>query len=197
MNSHYSASILALYARRDLGFWKRRGIERHLVHCEACSVVVREFQAIREVLARDANSLPQGVTEADWSGIAREMQANIRLGLSAGECVAPRFVSVPRPRLTLALAGLAVLIVFSGLERPASRLESPGIAHPENADVQTADVQTLESSGSGIQVRVAGQTLSVPAPQGREVIRTVDTRGELRSRYVDDSGVTIVNVYAE
>jgi len=188
MSSHIPASQLALYSTGDLGFWTRRKMERHLAECEECSRLATRFATDREDLSETKFALPGGLSEARWAKLSREMTANIRLGLEAGECVGLSRAQVGRPRLTLALAGLAVLIVIAGLERPVIR--PSGV--PDNLDLRT-----LESSQSGIEVRASGRVLAVPAPTGRDVIQTVDTRGEMRSRYVDDSGVTIINVYAE
>jgi hypothetical protein len=160
-----------------------------------------EFIQLQESLSRSADSMPAalgGELECSaWQSLASEMSANIRLGLSAGECVSlaekpSRVAFVSRPRLSLALAGLTVLAVLLAMEHPA--LHRATVPVPVQAQ---ADLPTLEASGDETMVTSGDRGLSVPAPAGSNVIRTVSAHGAVRSRYVDDTGVTIVNVYAE
>jgi anti-sigma factor RsiW len=193
--NHFPPAQLALYARGDLGFWSRLGVERHLRRCGECADLAVEFSRLQEVIVDAAADLPSELNGPAWHRLASEMTANIRLAIAAGECVTPRFISQARPRLTLALAGLAVLLVWAGLERPAV---FPGTTQL-NAETgaESSATPTLEGSESGIAVRGSGRAFTVAAPAGQNTIRTVSARGEIRSRYVDDTGVTIVNVYAE
>jgi anti-sigma factor RsiW len=187
--THPAPAQLALYARGDLGFWNRRQVEHHLRQCGECAHETDEFIRIQEEMADACEDSPAELNGAAWQSLAAEMTANIRLGMAAGECVAPRFAIETRPRLTLALAGLAVLLVWAGLERPEVGT---------NPAMQTADESpTVEASESGIAVHGSGRSFTVAAPSGQNVIRTVSASGEVRSRYVDDTGVTIVNVSAE
>jgi anti-sigma factor RsiW len=197
MTPHIPTSRLALYARGDLGFWHREVVERHVNGCEECCRAVQEFVQIQESVLRVADSMPPALDGVAWQALASEMSANIRLGLAAGECVSPREPSlrpvfVSRPRLSLALAGLTVLAVLLAMEHPALRRA------PVQVPVQAGiGLPTLEASGDAVMVRSGDRGLSVAAPAGISVIRTVSSHGAVRSRYVDDTGVTIVNVYAE
>ena len=189
MSSHISTQQLALYSTGDLGWLKRRRVEAHLDQCSECSRMVAEFTSQQEDLNGLGGQLPAGMTEAMWKSLASEMTANIRLGLAAGECISQRPVFTTRPRLALTLAGLAVVVLVAGLQRPKPELSEP---------VVTASApRLLESSKDGVELRSGNRVLRVSTPEDLDVIRTVSTRGEIRSRYVDDSGVTIVNVYAE
>jgi anti-sigma factor RsiW len=192
---HIPQTQLALYSRGDLGFWRRKLVERHLDRCEECAGTAGEFIQLQESLRRSAESMP--LEGSAWQTLASEMSANIRLGLSAGECVSlaekpSRAGFVSRPRLSLALAGLTVLAVLIAMEHPAMHRDPV----PAQAGLSNA-FPTLEASGDETMVTSGDRGLSVPAPAGSNVIRTVSAHGAVRSRYVDDTGVTIVNVYAE
>lgn len=187
MNTHLPPAQIALHARGDLSFWSRLRTERHLRRCGECADLADEFSRLSEEIGGAATNLPSELNTPAWNALASEMTANIRLAIAAGECVAPRLTAPGRPRLTLALAGLAVLLVWAGLERPAV----------ETGPVESAAAPTLEGSENGIAVRGLGRAFTVAAPAGPNTIRTVSAHGEIRSRYVDDTGVTIVDVSAE
>lgn len=186
-SNHLPPAQLALYARGDIGFWNRLRAERHLRTCGECADLCDEFSRLQEEIGDASADLPWELNGPAWQSLASEMTANIRLAMAAGECVALPPVPQGRPRLTLALAGLAVLLVWAGLERPAA----------ETAVIESTTAPTLEGSESGVAVRGSGRAFTVASPAGQNTIRTVNARGEIRSRYVDDTGVTIVNVYAE
>jgi hypothetical protein len=192
---HIPQTQLALYSRGDLGFWRRKLVERHVDRCEECAAAAVEFIQLQQSLRRSAESVP--LEGSAWQSLASEMSANIRLGLSAGECVSlaekpSRTGFANRSRLSLALAGLTVLAVLIAIEHPAIHRDPV----PVQADLSNA-LPTLEASGDETMVSSGDRGLSVPAPAGSNVIRTVSAHGAVRSRYVDDTGVTIVNVYAE
>jgi len=207
MTPHIPTSRLALYARGDLGFWHRKVVERHVNGCEECGRTVQEFVQVQENMLRVADRMPVTLEGAAWQALASEMSANIRLGLAAGECVnlrepSLRPVFVSRPRLSLALAGLTVLAVLVVMEHPALHRGPVAAAVPVQAGIGLPTLgasgdEVLEASGDAVMVRSGDRGLSVAAPAGISVIRTVSSHGAVRSRYVDDTGVTIVNVYAE
>jgi anti-sigma factor RsiW len=194
---HIPQTQLALYSRGDVGFWRRKLVERHLDRCEECAAAALEFVRLQESLSRSADVMPAALDGSGWQSLASEMSANIRLGLSAGECVSfverpSRVALVTPPRLSLALAGLTVLAVLLAMENPVLH----HAAVPAQAGLSNT-LPTLEASGDETMVSSGDRGLSVPAPAGSNVIRTVSAHGAVRSRYVDDTGVTIVNVYAE
>jgi hypothetical protein len=161
---HPNQAALALQAGGDLGTYARWRMERHLAGCAPCREEVASFQAMRESMA-DLARLP----ELPWNQMAAEMGANIRLGLSAGECV-----SSANSRTTLhlgwrsavAFASIAALAVTGIiLERPRLKID-----REENSALQTAPdgignqamrlmyrgaegVQLSASAGGSVQAR--------------------------------------------
>jgi hypothetical protein len=182
---HPSDAELALYAGGDLGWVRQRLTERHVRNCGPCQDVAADFSELRS----EGSSFPN----IQWNKLAADMQANIRLGLAAGECVnlrpARSFVSGQR----LAIAGgmLGVLLVAGiWIERP--------VARPLLSRVATIGT-VLEEAESGIQVREGRQTLRILNSSNRNVSYSVGGRGELRARSLDPEtgNVTINHVYGE
>jgi hypothetical protein len=184
---HPNQAALALLAGGDLGLVARWKAERHVAHCDRCRREVAAHQELRDALP-DLGEIP----EVSWIPLAAEMKANIRLGLTAGECV--RLAKPPlretawftRGRAVVAFASAAVLLVAGlVLERPAPRAFS--------------DVVVVQATPNGIQVRGAGQSLGLMHQGARDVTYSVGAQGSMRARYVDpETGlVTINNVYVE
>jgi anti-sigma factor RsiW len=167
---HPNQAALALHAGGDLGAMARFRMERHLAACAQCRQEVSAFQSLRNSMASLAE-LP----ELPWDPMAAEMRANIRLGLSAGECVRPADSRVlpwawPAARFgwrsAIAMAGIAALAVTGlVLERPRVKFD-----HEENAALQTSPdgignrslrmmyrgaegVQLSASAGGSVQAR--------------------------------------------
>jgi hypothetical protein len=189
--THPNQSTLALYAGRDLGWYTRRRTERHLSHCRVCRDEVQAFASARDDLA-SLNELPA----IPWNRLAAEMKANIRLGLSAGECVrgertlgpfAP-FLSGAR---TMAACASVMALVAAGLflQRPAPP------ALPVGAD----ESAVLRATANGIEMNQGGQTLSLLHVRSMDVTYSVGAQGSMRAGYVDsDTGnVTINNLYVQ
>jgi hypothetical protein len=120
------------------------------------------------------------------------MKANIRLGLSAGECVRtaetplrerPLFTGV---RTVVALASIVTLVV-TGLV-----LENPT---PVRADDHTV----LRGIHNGIEVGGGGGAFRLMNTGATSVTFSVGAQGSMGARYVDPNTgyVTINNVYAE
>jgi hypothetical protein len=129
---HPNQAALALQAGGDLGAFARWRMERHLARCARCRDEVSAFQSVRNSMMKLAQ-LP----ELPWGLMAAEMRANIRLGLSAGECVrkADGRASLHLGwRSMVAMASIAALAITGIiLERPRSRIN-----WEENAALQTA-----------------------------------------------------------
>ncbi len=183
---HPDEATLALFAGGDLGFIARWRTERHLAGCEDCRAQVDAFSALREILP-DLAETP----EIHWNRLAVEMQANIRLGLAAGECV--RAADLPlrdrplftRTRAAVALASLMALLVTGVvLERPAPAVHEDGTV--------------LQHTANGIQVGQGGQAFRLMNNGAKNVTFSVNAQGSMGARYVDpETGlVTINSVYA-
>ena len=133
---HPNQAALALHAGGDLSAFARWRMERHLARCAACRKEVSAFQSLRNSIS-ELEELP----ELPWNVMAAEMRANIRLGLSAGECVcaAERKPLVHfgwRPAVAVAsIAALAVTGII--LQRPGARLERRESAS-QDSTLQTA-----------------------------------------------------------
>ncbi|HEY4362705.1 MAG TPA: zf-HC2 domain-containing protein [Bryobacteraceae bacterium] len=87
MSRHVKETNLALFVSGDLSLFERAAVRFHLSGCENCRARLEAFRFDRQRLKEDAGQLPTGL---DWDRLAQEMTANIRVGLAAGECVAPR-----------------------------------------------------------------------------------------------------------
>lgn len=178
--THIPETQLALYSRRDLGVWARLRVRRHLERCEMCAEIAAEFGQIGERLSDAAETLPAELSEAAWNRLSAEMTANIRLGIAAGECISGVRRPLARPKLVAALAGLTALVAMAVMEQP----------HPKRLPAPTMSPE-IQSA------RIGGGAIMEPLPSAGDVMHTVNTRGDMRSRYVDDTGVTIVDVYAD
>ncbi len=150
---HPSEKALALHAGGDLGPIARWRCARHLKRCEACREEIAAFQGSRR-MAADLSNMP----EIPWSRLAAEMQANIRLGLAAGECVGGEEAQTeamparfPGLRAAVAMASLAV-VVAAGLmlQRPpaaGNRAVPPAAAYARR-DASIEEV-TYSASAEG------------------------------------------------
>jgi len=203
---HVAESDLALYAAEDLGFFEKMRVRLHVDRCEGCRRIVDVYRHDRAQIRQVVQELPEGL---DWNRLAAEMTANIRVGLAAGECVAPRHrkaAALPwRP--VAAVAGLA--IVLSGawwLNVPAAQNQElgralravwtgrGGIRHgiEERGTI-------VEATASGIELRENGSSLGVSQGTARPLAVSVSVQGSASARYVDsDTGqMTITSVYAQ
>lgn len=212
MNRHVKETDLALFASGDLSLWQRAGVHLHVRQCERCREAVKEFRADARALRDAAAQLPEGV---DWVRLSAEMTANIRVGLEAGECVAPRRLrksipaSIPERWRPVALAsGVAVVLsaVLVGawwLNVPAQDTQAlnramHSIWHGRQA-VADERGAVIEASSEGIELRKDGGALGVSQDAARLMTVSVSTQGSASAHYVDqDTGqVTITSVYAQ
>src|SRR5262249_30504460 len=151
-----------------------------------------------------AEGMPEGV---EWERLASEMTANIRVGLAAGECVAPR----PRKaviwgwRPVAVMAGLAVLLAGGWwLNMPPAETKALGRAvssiwRGRSAGTREERGPVVAASASGIELRENGSALAVSQGTARPVAVSVSLQGSASARYVDaDTGqVTITSVYVQ
>jgi hypothetical protein len=212
MSGHVRETDLALYASGDVSLWQRAAIHLHVRQCERCREVVNEFRGDARILRDAAAGLPEGV---DWARLSAEMTANIRVGLEAGECVAPRKlrkaipVSIParwRP-VALASAVAAMLTVMLAgawwLNVPAQDTQALNRAMHSiwrgRSAMSDERVAVIEASSEGIELRKNGGSLGVTQDAARLMTVSVSTQGSASAHYVDqDTGqVTITSVYAQ
>jgi hypothetical protein len=187
MSKHPSQATLALFVSNDLGLIARWRAERHLESCGDCRSELSDFSTLR-VDIESAQELP----DVQWTRLAAEMKANIRLGLAAGECVSRS--RIPGIHLNLravaACASLAVLLAVGFfLERPAPRL---------TAAQGSSEPVVLEASHNGIQVTEGAQSMMLLNTRAHDV-NVVASGSTMRARYIDaETGyVTINNVYVQ
>jgi len=209
MRGHMKETDLALYASGDLSLWQRAVVHLHLRNCQSCSTIVEEFRADGRALRDAAGGLPEGL---DWARLSAEMTANIRVGLAAGECVAPRArvrKFIPASWRPLALASmvttmLAVLLLGGWLlnmppqETQALSRAMRSIWHGRSV-MQEERGPVIEASSEGIELRKDGGALGVSQDSAKLLNVSVSTQGSASAHYVDqDTGqVTITSVYAQ
>jgi len=188
---HPTQEMLALHAGGDLGWMAAWRTGRHVAHCEQCRDEVTAFSEMRDV-APDLNEIP----EVAWNRLAAEMNANIRLGLAAGECVRADEKPLRHPLFSSARTAVALASVLA-LMMTGIVLEHPG----PRQNFAAIDGVVVQSTKDGIQVGNGVRALQLmhTGVRDQDVIRSVDAQGAMRARYVDpETGyVTINNVYAE
>jgi hypothetical protein len=183
---HPSEQQLASFAGGELPLLDRLRTARHVARCAACERILESYESARAQLRNGLDELPENL---NWNRLASEMTGNIRVGLAAGECVAPVIQKGERLgwRAAIVLASATLLITTAWwLNIPRSNFH-PGIA--------------LESNSSGIELKQNGGALTLlntRAAPGSPVISS-SSPGQLRTRYVDaeTNQVTINNVYAQ
>jgi hypothetical protein len=205
--AHISETTLALQVSNDLPLWRRALVSLHVSRCRWCRQMVEVYRADRLRVREIAGEMPSGV---NWDKLAVEMTANIRVGLAAGECVAPR----KRKTATLgwrpaaAMAGLAAVLVCAWvLNMPSSTTQELGRAftaiwngHGSVNPVPRDGRLVVELSSSGIELRENGSTvLGVSQDQSKLVDVSASVQGSASARYVDDNTgqMTITSVYAQ
>ncbi len=185
---HPSEAELALLAGGDCNMMSRFFLNRHVRQCAECTQTVAEYVALREDLAEAQ------LAGLNWDALSEEMTANIHLGLEAGECVrrtAPD--RIWNPRLAVALASLLFLL-GAGV---ALRAPQPSSPLAQRNAAQEAAEPVLESTGSGLELRTGGNSLTLMNHHGTVAGQTVSTQGEIRASYVEAGAVTFNAVYLE
>ena len=215
MTRHVKDTDLALYASGDLRLWQRLSVRLHLAKCESCRELLDEFRADARFLRDAAGELPEGV---NWARLSAEMGANIRVGLEAGECVAPRAQwkpskvsslipsAIPASWRSLALASTIAVVLATvlgagwWLNMPAEETQALSRVlrsawHGRSVLVDRGPV--IEASSDGIELRKDGGSLGVSQDKAKLMTVSVSTQGSASARYVDqDTGqVYITSVY--
>ncbi len=207
MTAHIAETNLALYVSGDLPLWRAALMRLHVTQCRWCRKRADAYRSDRAQIRRIAAEMPDGLNDADWDRLAAEMTANIRVGLAAGECVAPR----RRKPVTLgwrpaaAMAGLAVVLASAWwLNMPPSTTQALGRAmtaiwHGHGSVMPEERGLVVEATSSGIELRENGGTLGVSQGTARPVAVSVSVQGSASASYVNaDTGqMTITSVYAQ
>ena len=149
---------------------------------------------MREFLESEQDELPRSV---EWGRLGAEMRANIRLGLAAGQCVAP--AEPERIRVawrTPAVALPLLLIIIAGwILQSVPPLKSVRASGP----VVASRGVVLDGGPAGIGVEQDGRGFRLLHPRAADSIVYSVGSESVNARYVDaDTGqVTISHVYAE
>jgi hypothetical protein len=213
---HIAEAELGLYGAGDLSWWRRPVLRFHLAQCQRCRERVQAYQSDRQQVRNVAAQMPPHL---NWESLAREMTANIHVGLAAGECVAPRRERRGLSttwRVVAASVGLSVLLSTAWwINTPARETESlgramkamttrafstGGILGGNRRYAAWEDSPALVGvSAAGIELRENGSMLGVSQGEERPVAVSLSVKGSARARYVDaDTGqVTITGVYAQ
>jgi anti-sigma factor RsiW len=204
MSRHIPETGLALYVSGDLSLWHRAMVRVHLNGCERCRKLVESYRSDRASVRELVGGMPGDV---DWDRLAAEMTANIRVGLAAGECVAPRPARavVWGWRPVAVMAGLVVLLAGGWwLNMPPAETQALGRAvrsiwHGRGAGMADEHGPVVAVSASGIELRENGSALAVSQGAARPVAVSVSMQGSASASYVDtDTGqVTITSVYVQ
>jgi anti-sigma factor RsiW len=177
---HPDQATLALHAGGDLGAIARWRTERHLAHCGLCRRELAAYRSDREGLA-ELHSFPN----VAWGRLALEMRANIRLGLIAGECVAPPPRRSPLgwspARLAAFAAGLALAAATVWME-----WSGPGFV--------PASGVVVETTAGGVRLTRGSQAMGLLNRAGEKVTYTAGAQGSVEARYVDTNCVTVNQV---
>jgi hypothetical protein len=207
MSGHVTETDLVLYVSGDLTLWDIARVRLHAAGCERCRKMAEAYRRDRERVREIAAEMPEGL---DWERLSTEMTANIRVGLAAGECVAPRRHKAMglgwRP--AAAMAGLVVLLATGWwLNMPPSTTQALGrafsaIMHGRGSSVELAMEPRgafVEATAAGIELRENGGRLGVRQGADTPVAVSVSSQGSASARYVDgDTGrMTITSVYAQ
>jgi hypothetical protein len=204
MNRHVKENDLALFVSGDLGLWGRAAARLHLSGCQDCRARIEAYRFDRRRLKEDAAQLPVGL---DWNRLSAEMTANIRVGLAAGECVAPRARKQTHWGWRPAAAMAAVAMLLSAawwLNLPSSDTASLGralhsIVHGRGEIVIEEDRgPVVEVTSRGPELRENGSSLVMSQGSTQPVSVNVSAQGTASAGYVDDAGqITITGVYVQ
>ena len=201
MTRHPFDTDLALYASGDLTGWERIKTALHVHRCRTCLAGIEAFKLDRKRLSDSAADLPPGL---NWDRMAAEMSANIRVGLAAGECVAPASAKAsPVPfawnwKPAAIVAGVA--LVFGAawwLNVPAS--DTAILSRAFRLAPAEDRGPVVEASSDGIESRENGSTWGMSTSDAQPVSVSVSFGGSASARYVDDDTgqVTITTVYVQ
>jgi hypothetical protein len=179
--THPREQALALLAGGEAGPIRRFLLERHVNSCADCREKIAAYRALRDDVAEI--DLP----ELNWSFLAADMRANIRLGLEAGACV--RSTQTPRRWNLRPVIAFACVLLLAG----AGELLRDARPHRPVAADSATQVSTTDS---GVELRTGGNSLTLLKHHGDAANQTVSARGDISESLIDSEtgAVTIYNV---
>ena len=226
---HPTESRLALYAGGDLDFLDRLQVGWHVRGCSRCGSTVASHKVLRRALVEPIDSAAgESVKElfpSNWNRLGDEMTANIRLGLSAAECIGPakppfgrgqfrtwktgsrskytRFAQPVSRAWVPAVTAFGLCLLSAGafwLNTPPEQRHTlarawDAISHGGVAQGERGVI--LEVSQTGLEMKQDGRALiAVRSP--RPATMSASLGGSIRAGYVDDETgqVTYTNVYS-
>lgn len=214
MKQHIAETDLALYVSGDLGLVRRASVRFHASRCERCRGLVEAYRADRGRVREIAAEMPEGV---DWDRLSAEMTANIRVGLAAGECVAPR-QRKPGVNLTVSwrpaaiAAGAVVLLSVAWLlNMPSGTTNELGramsailhghgsVANPAiHSGAEDDRRPVVVANQLGIELRENNNVMGASQDE-RPVSVSLSVQGSASARYVNaDTGqISITSVYVQ
>jgi anti-sigma factor RsiW len=210
---HIVETDLALYVSGDLSLFRRVSVGFHVRRCERCRGLIERYRADRGRVKEIVAEMPEGL---NWDRLSREMGANIRVGLAAGECVAQSRGRRDRDRMpirvnwrpaALTAGGIALLSVAWVLNMPPGTTAELGramsavmhgrgsIANPNPDD---GNGPIVVANQQGIELRVNDHSMGGSQDE-RPVAVTVSLVGSASERHVNaDTGqMTITSVYVQ
>jgi hypothetical protein len=199
MSGHLLDTQLALCASGDLGGWSRLTAAWHVRRCAGCRERLGRFAEDRRRLATDLE-MPEGV---EWELLAREMAANVRVGLAAGECVASPVAEVEPTSWNWQPVGAAVglMAVFCAawwLNVPSGDTAKLLSALGMRRSVSEDRGPMVEASDAGVAFRENGSALGLSGESARPLAVTISFDGSASAQYVDETGqMTIAKVYTQ
>jgi hypothetical protein len=198
---HPDEATLALFAGGELSRVERWRVGWHVSRCAACEAMVRDHKEAAELLRNELNVLPERL---HWDRLAAEMTGNIRVGVAAGQCVAPVLTRASR-RFDWQAAGVfaAATVIVAGAYWLNLSTGRGGLTRlPAKAGVvrTIAPGVTLEAKDEAIELQKNGSRFVLMhsnSDNGTAIYGSAP--GSLRVSFVDkDSGqVTINRVYAD
>jgi|SRR5579862_3122808 len=208
---HVTDNDLALYAAGDLSLWRRTSTRLHVWRCEECRERVEAYRSDRKSWRGSVDELPEGV---DWDRLSAEMSANIRVGLAAGECVAPRdrrptglgwFMGSWRPAAIT--AGVVALLACAWwLNMPKADTEALArvasiVVHGGRSSALPDEQKRpmVQATADGVELRENGGSMGMAQSGSRLMTVSVSMQGSASTRYIDPDTeqVTITSVYVQ
>jgi hypothetical protein len=183
---HLHDQTLALLAGGDLSWAESWMARRHLRGCPECLAQVSHLRSAIAEARGLSTELPPGL---DWEPLAAEMHGNIRVGLEAAACVAPR----PEPshldwRAAVAVGALMAVVMVGWYLNSPRRVVQPF------ARVESAAGSVLVTP-AGLEISDGRRGVSMLNPGAGRVTYTVDPGGA-RAQYLDSEtgNMTITRV---